>query len=446
MGRVILSAGHGGYENGTYDPGSIAGGLTEAQETIRLRDAMVSDLRSRRVSVLSVPDDLSQQQTLEWINTRARVGDVALELHANAAPNPEAKGASVYYITNNDERARDARQLLGALVAYLPVLSSRGAQPDTAGGVGRLAFCREIVVPSLLVEVGFLTNPNDRALIQNRREDIAAGLSAGLVDWLERVNGTSTSVYPEIGIIINGQTNGEPGILVEGNAYIPIDLADRLGVNLAQSPQVRRILYNGVVHVRAIALREYNISVGWDNPSRSVVLRSILSICIDRVNRIIGHGNTTPFQMKAFLGTENSAGERQFSDLPTLYEDEGKIEGINYDIAFAQMCVETDFLRFRQDLKPSQNNFGNLGAADGRSSGASFASARLGVRAHIQHLKAYASHEPLVQAQVDPRFRFVTRGVAPTLEQLSGRWSPELDYGDRVLAMLRRLYESAGLL
>ncbi|MEH2168652.1 MAG: cell wall hydrolase, partial [Nostoc sp.] len=76
----------------------------------------------------------------------------------------------------------------------------------------------------------------------------------------------------------------------------------------------------------------------------------------------------------------------------------------------------------------------------------SFPSARIGVRAHVQHLKAYASLEPLVQEVVDPRFRFVTRGIAPLIDQLSGRWSADLDYGTKISAMLKRLYESAGLL
>jgi hypothetical protein len=61
-------------------------------------------------------------------------------------------------------------------------------------------------------------------------------------------------------------------------------------------------------------------------------------------------------------------------------------------------------------------------------------------------LKAYASLEPLVQEVVDPRFRFVTRGIATLIDQLSGRWSADLDYGARISAMLKRLYESAGLL
>jgi hypothetical protein len=51
-----------------------------------------------------------------------------------------------------------------------------------------------------------------------------------------------------------------------------------------------------------------------------------------------------------------------------------------------------------------------------------------------------------MQAIVDPRFRFVRRGVAPKVELLSGRWSADPLYGEKVLAILRRLYQSAGLL
>jgi hypothetical protein len=136
----------------------------------------------------------------------------------------------------------------------------------------------------------------------------------------------------------------------------------------------------------------------------------------------------------------------RFSDIAKLYREEAAIEGVNYDIAFCQMCVETGFLRFGDDIKPEQNNFAGLGTIGGGSQAATFESARIGVRAHVQHLKAYASLEPLVQDVVDPRFRFVTRGIAPLVGQLSGRWSADLNYGDKIMAMLKRLYESAGLM
>ena len=147
-----------------------------------------------------------------------------------------------------------------------------------------------------------------------------------------------------------------------------------------------------------------------------------------------------------FLKANNENALAQFPDLPKLYREEATIEGVNYDIAFSQMCVETNFLRFGGDLKPSQNNFGGLGGVGGGNEPATFSSARLGVRAHVQQLKAYASLEPLVQDQVSPRFRFVTRGIAPLVGQLSGRWSADLNYGDRIMAVVKRLYESAGLL
>lgn len=109
------------------------------------------------------------------------------------------------------------------------------------------------------------------------------------------------------------------------------------------------------------------------------------------------------------------------------------------------MCVETGFLRFGGDIKAEQNNFAGLGSIGGGTEAAAFPSARIGVRAHIQHLKAYASLEPLVNEVVDPRFRFVTRGVATKIDELSGRWSADLDYGSKITAMVKRLYESAGL-
>ena len=72
MGRVFLSAGHGGFENGQIDPGVIAGNTTEAQEAILIRDLVASSLRTGQVEALLVPDDLSATQTLNWINQRYR--------------------------------------------------------------------------------------------------------------------------------------------------------------------------------------------------------------------------------------------------------------------------------------------------------------------------------------------------------------------------------------
>ena len=451
MGRVLLSAGHGGFESGARDPGAVAGGTTEARETIELRDLIVFELRARNLEVLSVPDELSAVQTLEWINARALPGDVALELHANAFSNPAARGAAVYHIANNDRRKKDAELMLMALLRRVPQLPSRGARPDTSSGTGSLAFCRQLVVPSLLIEVGFLTNPSDRNLLQSRRRDFALGIAEGLSAWARGVAAPDVALAPEarhvaIRININGQDYGEQGIIVNDNSYIPADLVDTLGIDAAATPNLQRLGYNNVVYVRAVELRNFNISVGWDAATRTVLLRSILRLCPGQFDRIVGHGNTTEVQLTIFLRGENENAIDNFAELPKLYREEAATEGISHDIAFCQMCLETNFLRFDDGAPENSNNFAGLGAIGGGSQIANFPSARIGVRAHIQHLKAYASTEPVVREIVDPRFRFVTRGIAPLVGQLGGRWAADLQYGDRILALLRRLYESANIM
>ncbi|MCY7322989.1 MAG: N-acetylmuramoyl-L-alanine amidase [Phormidesmis sp. CAN_BIN36] len=451
MGRIFLSAGHGDRINGVSEPGAIVAGTTEAREMILTRDLVVAELRSRGAEVLSVPDELSPRATYDWINSRGSRTDVALEIRANAFSNPSVRGATVYHIANNSERKSHADLVLRSLIRRVPQLPSRGIQPDTATPLGSLGFCRQIVPPSLLMEVGFLTNPDDRFILQNQRRDLAAGIADGLIAWSRTVSGlpvptpapTPIDTYEAIIINLNGQIYGEKGILVSGNAYIPIDLADQLGVDLSNDQNTRRLNYRGVVFIRAVDLRNYNIVVGWDAQSRTVLLRSILKICAGSLDQIMSSGVTTEANLNLFLKNNNAAALTQFPDLARLYREEGKVEGVNYDIAFSQMCLETDFLRFGGVTKPSQNNFAGLGDIAGSAAGASFPSAQIGVRAHIQLLKAYASTAPLTLESVNPRFNFVTRGVAPLVDQLSGRWAADLQYGEKVKAILRRLYELA---
>jgi hypothetical protein len=454
MGRIFISAGHGGVENGRPDPGSVVDGTTEAQEMILLRDQIVPELRSRGFEILAVPDDLSLDGTINWINFRYRSGDIALEIHAESFSNPSARGATVYYIANNDQRKAHAELLLLALLRRVPQLPSRGAKPDTQTGLGSLTFCRSTIGPSLLMEVCYLSNPDDRNLLQTRRRDFALGIADGLASWSRAVSGGSPaptptptpSPYPTANINLNGGIYGEQGIIVNNNAYVPIDLVDGLGIDLTNAANVARVTSGNVVYVRAVDLRDYKISVTWDGTTRTVILRTVLEICPGQFDRITGQGKTNETQLRLFLKNNNETSINLFPEIPRLYREEAAIEGINHDIAFSQMCVETGFLKFGSAVKPEQNNFAGLGAVGGDASGASFPSARIGVRAHIQHLKAYASTEPLVQELVDPRFRFVTRGIAPLINQLSGRWAADLQYGEKISAVLKRLYESAGMM
>ncbi|MEI6329753.1 MAG: glucosaminidase domain-containing protein [Pseudanabaena sp.] len=177
------------------------------------------------------------------------------------------------------------------------------------------------------------------------------------------------------------------------------------------------------------------------------ITKSSTKICAGiltgKIDRIMADGLTSEVQLLRLLQI-NKAPLNLYGDLPNIYRQEAAIEGVNYDIAFCQMCLETGFLQFDGDVKPDQNNFGGIGAIGNGVRGDSFSDRRIGVRAQIQHLKAYATTKPLIQPLVDPRFSLVKRGTAPLLGQLVGRWAEDLNYDKKIMAILRRLYELSG--
>jgi len=159
---------------------------------------------------------------------------------------------------------------------------------------------------------------------------------------------------------------------------------------------------------------------------------------------IMGKGKVSAGKMALFLLNNNPKADSSFvNSLAKIYIEEAAIEGVNHDIAFSQMCLETGFLRFGGDVKIEQNNFCGLGAVGNGAPGNSFSEPRIGVRAHIQHLKAYGCEEPLKEKLESPRFRFVKRGAAPTYEGLAGTWAADKQYAVKIKSILERLYETA---
>jgi hypothetical protein len=156
---------------------------------------------------------------------------------------------------------------------------------------------------------------------------------------------------------------------------------------------------------------------------------------------IMGEGTAEGTELIAFLLNNNPGADPLFTEeLTALYLEESAIEGINHDVAFVQMCLETGFLRYGGLVKPEMNNFCGLGSLNVDYPGESFSSPQIGVRAHIQHLKAYASEEGLNQELVDPRYRWVRYGSAPTVEKLTGAWAADREYGNKIRGILERLY------
>jgi N-acetylmuramoyl-L-alanine amidase len=441
VGRIFISAGH--Y---TGDPGapSILG-TKEADEMMKTRDALIRELESRGLKkgqdFFSVPDSIDLSPSINWINKISASDDVAIDLHGNSSDDNSAKGAEVYFVEGNNQRESDATKLLKILVQAVPGLKNRGAKPDNDSQHPRLAFCRDVDCPSLLIELCFLSNQADMNLLTTQRDKFAKGLADGMMAWSgTRVVTPPPIIYPSINIEINGQKYSQQGIIANNNAFIPVGLAERhLTVNLAQVGGIRR-QQNGVVFVKAVDLQPFNVTVAWNDTTRTIKLTSSsVQLAADKV---MGNGKTTEAQLKSFILAINPTALTTSPDLPKLYISESALEGVNHDVAFSQMCLETGFLKFGGIVKASQNNFAGLGQAQGSTGMATFPDPKTGVKAHIQHLKAYASTAPTTPPIVDPRFDLVQRGSAPLVTDLGGRWSAEPDFGNKILAVQKRLLAS----
>ncbi|MDR1319300.1 MAG: glucosaminidase domain-containing protein [Treponema sp.] len=156
---------------------------------------------------------------------------------------------------------------------------------------------------------------------------------------------------------------------------------------------------------------------------------------------IMGAGRAPRAALTRFLEVNNPQADGDFVRvLADCYVEEAAAEGVNHDVAFAQMCHETGFLRYGGLVTPDMNNFCGLGSIGPGQPGLAFPDPRTGVRAHIQHLKAYASEGSLNGELVDPRFRFVRRGSSPAIRGLTGTWAADSYYSEKISGILERLY------
>ena len=175
------------------------------------------------------------------------------------------------------------------------------------------------------------------------------------------------------------------------------------------------------------------------------------SVTVEQMMKWYDEKSPIDFPVDAYrLGGVNS-----LKDFCQIYYEEAQSENIRVEVAFAQAMHETGWLQFKGQVKIGQFNFAGLGAIDGGASGADFSKyreegVRMGIRAQIQHLKAYASdtvtENTLANPCVDERFKYVTKGCAEYVEWLGQKenpqglgWATMKGYGNKIRAQIENL-------
>ena len=195
----------------------------------------------------------------------------------------------------------------------------------------------------------------------------------------------------------------------------------------------------GPINKKAIQSVHFRYEPAFEEPMMAV------DITPDTVT-IMGPAEATQEQMAAFIKKRNPNPKTNCTveEMVSFYYQEAGAEGVRPDVALCQALKETGFFAYGGDVAPKQNNFCGLGATGNHEPGYSFATPQLGVRAHIQHLLAYAKYKPPVQKLVDPRYQHVVKnrpdlhGKVLTWTKLNGNWAvPGKNYGQEILMLWR---------
>lgn len=203
-------------------------------------------------------------------------------------------------------------------------------------------------------------------------------------------------------------------------------------------------------HARGIASNHGDPEHLWEQLDMEYTMdmfRRAVSAAMEGRTSIMGEAVATSQQLRDYIRTKNPNVPQSVLDMIPLYLSEGAAEGVRGDIAFAQSCLETGNFSFVDTaVTLDQNNFCGMGVTQRGMKGNSFATAQEGIRAQIQHLKAYATADPLAGACVDPRYKWVAKGCAPYVEWLGQQenpdgkgWAAGAGYGEKILGILQSI-------
>ena len=385
---VVLDPGHGGLDSGAVGKKVGMPGLKEKDLTLKI--AYYCKEKLEEYSHVEV----HMTRTADTDNNLAnRVAyakkfnpDVFVSIHINAVGGQHG-GAEVYYPNGNyipgigtegKELAEVIQQKLVALGLYNRGIKTRNTEdasqyPDGSPSdyLGVIKRSKEAGFPAVLIEHAFIDNYGDVYNFLSREDKVK---EMGYAD--------ATAIAEYYGLSKNGNYGSKATI------------ADTI-----------RTAYDG---------------------GTSEALTPIMTTPTTSVDRMVSYykSNATFPTYYQEHDTEIKASSNPLQTFCQIFYDEAVAEGVDPGVVFAQAMKETGFLRFGGDVKIEQYNFCGLGATGGGAAGQAFGSVRLGVRAQVQHLKAYASQEDLKNAVVDPRFQYVTRGCATFAEYLGIQENP----------------------
>jgi len=172
MRNVFLIAGH---RNGTT--GAVANSISEAEETIFLRNAISKKLQSLGIIPFLDYDTASLSEVIQNINSQCSPIDICIDIHFNSVNNPNANGTEVLRPFAFTQTEIDLAESILHVTCDALNTKNRGVKHEGEGHHSRLAMLSNVKCNSIILEVCFISNENDVALYLNNKESLASALA-----------------------------------------------------------------------------------------------------------------------------------------------------------------------------------------------------------------------------------------------------------------------------
>ncbi len=451
--RVIaLDAGHGGS-----DSGAQGNGKSEADLTWKIVSACKTKLENYGFKVILAREQSGSYGSNDFLYRVQRCvkqgAQAYISFHINSGSSA-AHGAEVYSPTVNGADYTQvsyelAQKVQNNLVAL--GLTNRGVFQMQVGDEFAVIRCaREAGIPGILIEHGFISNWGDA----NKYFSDAGCKRLGEADadaiiaqfpkssWLDYSSVFDADYYLNKYPDVNEWANGSKDKALDH--FINYGMSEgRRGSEAFDVYSYRtryldlRKAYGSNLKEYYLHYLEYGMKEHRNGSSMTGFEGYIMSSSFTSYEDAAVHYGRTVGKHTYPTSVYKSKGSASIDEFCKILYEEASFEGVCPEVLYAQVMKETGYLRFGNLVQANQCNFGGVGATGPGNPGYTFSSVREGLRVQAQHLKAYATTEPLNNPCIDPRFNLVSRGCAPKTTDLNGRWAvPGKGYGEGLNAIV----------
>ncbi|NLZ46846.1 MAG: N-acetylmuramoyl-L-alanine amidase [Clostridiales bacterium] len=175
MPKVFLDYGHGGG-----DPGAVAGGYKEKDIVLAIGKRVKYHLERHSFSVIeSRSGDTNPSLESRSNMANANYVDVAVSLHCNSFTDKTAQGVEIYTYGQGNREIGLAKAILNQIIKAKLYTKNRGVKQ------ANFHMVREIKTASVLLEMAFISNAEDRKILLNKQEQLAISITKGILNFYE---------------------------------------------------------------------------------------------------------------------------------------------------------------------------------------------------------------------------------------------------------------------